>query len=155
MLPHGEMSRGIFRVLDREHATLRVLLKRLSESDDARDRANFFPELRRRLLAHQRAKRTQLYPLLHEFIETRTLAERHDVEALEIEQLVEQLASTSYRSPAWPSLVERLVRLTARHMREEEAWRLPKAAEVLGLDRAEQLERPYLAAKKMFIEQMR
>lgn len=137
---------GVFKTLAAEHGELRVLLQRAKVSDDRF--VDLWPTIRRDLVAHEKAERRELYPVLRAHPETRSLADHHDAEADELDALIASVDALGVGTPELRATFKRLNDLVVHHAHEEESKIFPKAQEVLGKDRAELIETKYLAAKR-------
>ncbi|MEZ4375944.1 MAG: hemerythrin domain-containing protein [Polyangiaceae bacterium] len=110
-------------------------------------RAELWPQVRHALLAHDQGEVRVLCPDLHEFAATRALAQRHDVEARDLESMIRLLAGRDYDDSEWLASALTLRQLVLRHVQEEESELFPRAQAVLGAARAEELKEDYLRHK--------
>jgi hemerythrin superfamily protein len=76
------------------------------------------------------------------------LADQHDTEAKELEQLIHRLDVLEISSDAWGRLFEQLANTVMAHATEEETEVFPLAQSVLGEARARHLDAKFLATKK-------
>jgi hemerythrin-like domain-containing protein len=129
---HG--LKGVFRTLSEEHGEASALIRRLQKTSDPGDRARLFPQIRIDLLSHERAEIEEIYSPLSAFEETRQLAEEHDVEASEIEELLFKLNAVPFDDPEWDVRFDELVDVVEHHVVEEEGEYFPKANRVLSDD---------------------
>lgn len=146
--------KGVFKQLAEEHGEVSALLKRVSMSNDPSVRAELFPKIRKELLSHERGELDELYPLLRQHDETRQMAQDHDSEANEMEALLAQLQAERVEAPQWGENFSRLADIVEHHAREEENEYFPRAQEVLGEQKAVELEQRYLSAKQAFMQQL-
>lgn len=109
-------------------------------------------EIRLELLSHERGELREVFPELLAHVETRAMAEQHGREANELESKIERIQETAIDSPEWGQLFGELVKLVESHVEEEESKIFPQAQEVIGEDRARELEPKFLAAKKAIME---
>jgi hemerythrin superfamily protein len=137
---------GVFRTLAEQHGEVTMLLERAKVSD-ARF-AELWPTIRRELLSHERAELRELYPHLRSNENTRALADRHDAEASELEELVKRIDELEVNTTSRRDTFRVLIETVASHAREEETKIFPKAQEALGKDQAGVLEAKFLATKK-------
>ncbi|HEY0195721.1 MAG TPA: hemerythrin domain-containing protein [Kofleriaceae bacterium] len=140
---------GVFRVLAEQHGEAGALLKRIKADPDKR--TDLWPTVRQELTSHEKGELAEVYPVLRQFAETRELAEQHDREAGELSQLIEKIDQTSPSSGDWNRFFEQLVDMVEHHVEEEERDIFPRAQQVIGADRAKELEPRFLAAKKAAI----
>jgi len=141
---HG--LQGVFRTLAEQHGEVAALLKRVQGDDQKR--AELWPKIRQELMSHEQAELREVYPALRERVETRALADHHDREAGELSVLIGQLDATPPSSSEWGALFDQLVTRVEHHVHEEEHDIFPRAQDVIGVERAKQLEPRFLAAKQ-------
>lgn len=141
---------GVFRTLAEQHAEVEVLLTRVQR--DAEKRQALWPKLRTERLSHDRAEVQEVYPERRAHPPTRVLADRHDAEASQLEQLIQRLDALELSSDAWGTLFDQLAEAITRHATEEETKIFPLAQTVIGEPRAQQLDERFLAAKKRIAE---
>lgn len=137
---------GVFNTLCEQHAEVKVLLKRLQAAPDRR--GELWPEIRRDLLAHERGEAREVYPALRDHAETRALAEHHDEEAAELEDLIMDI-DEGQRD--WQALFDELVTTVIRHAIEEEKEIFPKAQKAIGEDMARQLDARFRTIHKQIV----
>jgi hemerythrin superfamily protein len=137
---------GIFRRLAIEHGEVSALLLRVKSSSDPQVRAELFPKIRQELLAHERGELTVLYPAYREYPELAMIADKHDREAGQLEQMIGTVTATEYQDPAWESRFDALVDLVKRHVSEEENDFFPKGEKALG-ERTKSLELEFKEVK--------
>jgi len=137
---------GVFKTLAEQHGQVAALLERVRGNTDKR--SELWPKIRVELISHERGEVREVYPVLRTQAQTRALAEHHDDEARELEQLITTLDATDIASEAWAELFDRLADTVISHANEEEEKIFPPAQDALGEDRAKELERAFLAAKQ-------
>lgn len=137
---------GVFRTLSEQHGEVGALLRRVKR--DLGKRAELWPKIRQELISHEKAEMRELFPVLREHVETRTLAERHDVEGSQLTALIDRIQATVMATEEWGTLFDQLVQLFERHVEEEESQIFPKAQQVIGPARARDLDARLLAAKQ-------
>ncbi|HZU84656.1 MAG TPA: hemerythrin domain-containing protein [Polyangiaceae bacterium] len=138
---------GIFKHLAREHGEVTALLMRVKMSSDGAVRRDLFPKIRSELLSHERGELREVYPVFRQHAELRTIADNHDREAGQLEQMLDDLNATSYDDSAWASKFGKLVDLVSHHAKEEENDFFPAASKVIGKDEAEQMKTRYETTK--------
>ena len=143
---------GVFRKLSQEHGEVSALLIRVKKSSDVEVRRHLFPDIRRELLAHEKGELQVVYPAFRRYPELIAIAEDHQKEATQLEQVISELSATDYADAAWGRMFERLVDLVMHHVSEEEDQYFPRASRVMGDDEPEVLEKQYLDAKKTLLE---
>lgn len=141
---------GCFALLAKQHAEAGALLAHVVK--DASKRDELWPKLRVALLTHERSEMRVLFPELRMHDSLRALANSHDAEAAELERMIHDLDEVEHASDTFGKLCERLADTMARHAREEEHDIFPKAQDLLGTERAKQLEPKLLATQKSLEE---
>lgn len=136
---------GVFSTLAEQHGEVGALLERARTSDEKF--TQLWPTIRRELLSHEKAEIREVYPVLRARDATRALAERHDAEASQLEEMIKHVDELAIGSPARRELYQRLVDTVLRHAREEESDIFPKAQDAIGKPEAEVLESRFLTAK--------
>jgi hemerythrin superfamily protein len=137
---------GVFRVLEEEHGEVGTMLKRVQK--DPSKRGELWPKIRSELLSHERAELREIYPVLRAYIETRTFADQHDSEAGTLEAQIKQVDAQMIDAPGWGVEFDRLCQLVFEHVELEEGTIFKKAQDVLGKDKAKELESRFLSTKK-------
>jgi hemerythrin superfamily protein len=135
---------GVFKTLAEQHGEVSAMLKRLQSKPEKKP--ELWPEIRRELLSHERGEIREVYPVLRQHMQTRSLAEHHDQEAAEMERLIERIDVAV--ADEWLPLYHQLVDMVIHHANEEENTIFPKAQEAIGDQAAKDLEPRFLAAKK-------
>jgi hemerythrin superfamily protein len=138
---------GVFKTLAEQHGEVSAMLKRLQSKPEKK--AELWPEIRRELLSHERGEMREVYPVLRQHVQTRSLAEHHDQEAAELERLIERIDAAAVAD--WRPLFDQLVDAVIHHANEEENEIFPKAQEAIGDRAAKDLEPRFLAAKKQIM----
>jgi len=138
--------KGVFRHLAEEHGEVTALLLRVKTSSDVDVRAKLFPEICKELLSHEKGELRVIYPALREHPDTQSIAEEHELEAGQLETLLEQLSGIGYDNPSWKTSFDALVEMVKLHTSEEEKHWFPAAQKALG-ERTEQLLSLYERAK--------
>ena len=142
---------GVFRKLSQEHGEVTALLMRVKRSTDVHVRRNLFPDIRKELLAHEKGELQVVYPAFRRHPELVQIADAHQSEASQMEQVINELSVTDYADAAWGRMFDRLVDLVMHHATEEENQYFPKAARIMGDDEPNVLEKQYLDAKRSII----
>lgn len=137
---------GVFRVLSEQHGEVTALLHRVKR--DAAKRSELWPKIRQELVSHEKGELREVYPVFREHGQLLALAERHEAEASQLSVLIDRIHTTEMPSAEWGQLFDQLVDMVEQHVKEEEGEFFPKAQEVLGGERAKEIERRFLAAKK-------
>jgi hypothetical protein len=138
---------GVFRKLAEEHGQVMALLLRVRASSDPQVRRDLFPEIRSQLLAHEQGELRVVYPAFMGHPELESMAKKHDVDARELEQMLDDLKAASYEDTSWKGKFDKLVAVVEKHVAEEENDYFTAAERVLGQEEAERLEGIYAEAK--------
>lgn len=138
---------GVFKVLLREHGEVSALLIRVKKTSDPEVRAQLFPEIREKLLSHEKGELAVVYPVLRRHEELARYAEMHESDAGNLERRIGRLSLIAYDDDRWGPSFEELVHLVKHHVGEEENTYFPQANRILGREVAEQMESRYEAAK--------
>jgi hemerythrin superfamily protein len=141
---------GVFATLAEQHGEVAALLESAKRSDEKF--GELWPTIRRELISHEQGELREVYPVLRARDATRELADHHDAEAAQLEQLIMTIDNLAIASPARREHFERLVDMVLRHAREEETDIFPKAQDALGKDEVKELEEPFLAAKQQIAQ---
>ena len=136
---------GVFKTLAEQHGEVTMLLERARASNEKF--VQLWPTIRRELISHEKAELREVYPMLRTREATRPLAEEHDLEAQELEQLIAAIDALPVAAPERAEVYNRLVNSVVEHAREEEREIFPKAQEAIGKPQAEALAATFLAAK--------
>src|SRR5262249_7927195 len=135
---------GVFERLAEQHGEIVALMRALQKDPEDEE---LWEEIREELLSHERGELRELFPVLRQYEALAELADDHDDDAAEIEDLVLRLEEQD--DPVeFVSLFNELIEATLRHADDEESRVFPKALEVLGDDEAQELEERYLEAQR-------
>jgi hemerythrin superfamily protein len=141
---------GVFKVLAEQHGQVAGLLERARTSDDRL--TQLWPTIRRELLSHELAEIREVYPVLRMHPDLRDVADHHDREAAEIEQLIGWIQEMAIGSPERHDAYDRLVDAVLRHAREEENTIFPRVQRTIGKQTAQALLPRFLATRTQFLE---
>jgi hemerythrin superfamily protein len=141
---------GVFKTLAAQHGEVTVLLERAKSSDEKF--TELWPTIRRELISHEKAEIREVYPVLRAHEVTRRLADHHDTEAAQLEQMIAAIDGLGIGSPARRDLFQRLIDTVAHHAHEEESEIFPRAQDAIGKDQAEVLEARFVAAKQQIAQ---
>jgi hemerythrin superfamily protein len=139
---------GVFTTLAEQHGEVSALLHRLQRKPD--EKSELWPEIRRELISHERAELREVYPVLRQHEQLRTLADEHDREAGELDDMIDELETAPLDE--WMPLFDQLVDTVIHHAQQEEQRIFPAALQVIGHDTAKQLDAKFLAAKKQIAQ---
>jgi hemerythrin superfamily protein len=137
---------GVFKTLSEQHGEAGALLKRVQGDPDKR--SELWPKIRQTLVSHEKAELAEVYPVLREYPELRPLADRHEAEAGQLSTLIERIQATAMSTGTWTQLFEQLCDLVTQHVNEEQNQIFPRAQDVIGAARAEQIGPMFLATQK-------
>jgi hemerythrin superfamily protein len=138
---------GVFKTLAEQHGEVTALLERARVSDERF--TELWPVIRRELLSHEKAELRELYPHLRAAATTSALADHHDAEARELEDLIAAIDQLAIGLPERRTMFDRLRDRVQHHAREEEGKIFPEAQKVIGKEEAVRLEKSFLAAKDL------
>jgi hypothetical protein len=141
---------GVFATLAEEHGEVMALIDRCKNHTDRR--ADLWPTIRSELLSHERAEMSEIYPELRTRAETRPLADHHDVEAGQLESLIDLIDATDMGSEGWGTSFAELADMVNRHAKEEEKEIFPAAQRALGDDLVKRLDDRFVRAKQRVLQ---
>jgi hemerythrin superfamily protein len=120
------------------------MLKKLQSKPE--QKSELWPQIRKDLLSHERGELKAVYPVLRAHAATRELADQHDREASEMENLIGKIDNAF--GDTWKTLFDQLTEAVLAHAEEEEQQIFPQAQEAIGKKTAEELLPKFEAAKK-------
>lgn len=139
---------GVFRQLAEEHKEVATLLPSATLTSDPAKRADTWAKIRQDLTAHEHAELEIVYPEFEMHASLADIVSQHEAEADELEELIRNVDTTPLDSMQWETCVKELQAAVLRHATREENDFFPRAQEVIGERRAEELEELYLSAKQ-------
>ena len=134
---------GVFNTLAGQHSEAGALLDRAKA--DPQKRPELWPEIRAALKAHEQGELREVYPVLRQYPELKAYADRHESEASQLSQTIDQMDAQDPRSKQFAALLDQLIGLVKAHVAEEEGEIFPKSQQVIGNDRAETLDPKFQA----------
>jgi len=137
---------GVFKTLASQHGEAKALIDRIKS--DPKKRADLWPTLRKELISHERAEMREVYTELREHGETSAIADHHDAEAAELDNLIQQISALDAASDEWARLFATLGDRVIHHATEEEKEIFPKAQSVIGDETTATLDDRYLATQQ-------
>ncbi len=137
---------GVFATLSQQHGEAAALLERAKA--DAGKRAELWPTIRATLRAHEQGELFEVYPALRPYPALTPFVDRHETEANELSATIDQMNAVAPESPPFAVLLDKLIGLVQAHVTEEETEIFPKSQQVIGDERARELEPNFLAAAK-------
>src|SRR4051812_4614142 len=123
--------RGVFLHLAEEHGEVGALMKHVSKSKDPQVRREHFPHIRAELLSHEKGELAEVYGVLANYEELRTIVLEHNDEAHTLEKAIADVDAQDFASPEWGESFERLLALVQAHVEQEEADFFPRAQQVI------------------------
>jgi len=141
---------GVFKTLAKQHGEITALLELAKISNHKF--TELWPKIRQELLSHEKAEVREVFSVLRSYDATCALADRHDVEASELEHLIAHVNKLPIGSPKRREKFQQLTNMVLNHVREEENKMFPKAQKVIGKQEAEALNTKFLAAKQQIAE---
>lgn len=142
---------GVFRRLTEEHKEVAILLQRAGMSRDPNERAEVWGKVRQDLRAHEQAELQIVYSELELHPALSEIVRRHEAEAEQLQVLIANVDAASFSSAQWEGSLNQLEQAVLQHAEIEEEEFFPRAQQVIGEERAQQLEYKYLQAKKVII----
>ena len=137
---------GVFKTLAQQHGEASALLER-ARADEGK-RADLWPTIRAALKSHEQGELREVFPVLRQYPELAALADQHETEASELSRTINQMSTIGPRSPQFAAHLDRLIGLVQTHVADEEKRIFPRAQEVIGDERARELEPKFLAVAK-------
>jgi hypothetical protein len=144
---------GVFYRLAEQHQEAAMLLARAEAATEPAKRKDIWRTLRKELLAHEKGELLVVYPALDESAGN-DIVHRHNEEARLLEATIKEVDAAGYDAPQWPDLLQRLTTLVKQHVDEEENEFFPRALEILGKDKADELEARFMAAREREMERL-
>jgi hypothetical protein len=141
---------GVFATLAEQHGEVTALIMRCKNHPDRR--SDLWPTIRAELLSHERAEMSEVFPELRTHAETRPLADHHDVEAGQLEALIDLIDATDISSDGWGTSFAELADMVGKHAQEEETETFPAAQKVLGDDLVKRLDERFVRAKQRILQ---
>jgi hemerythrin superfamily protein len=140
---------GIFKTLTAEHGEVSALLERAKDSVERR--AELWPTIRAQLLSHERGEIRELYPVLRSMDATAELADHHDAEAKDMEDMILDLDHLPITTDAWGLLFDQLADAVLHHAEEEETEMFPQAQAALGEALTQELDAKFRLTKQQLL----
>ena len=145
---------GVFKTLAKQHSEAGTLLKKAEGISEPGKRAEEWKKIRVELLSHEKSEMREIYPVLRQHSETKSLAEQHDREAKDLESMIMQLDKTDASSSEWLNLLKKITDGVQRHAKEEENEIFPKAQQAIGKAEAERLDARFQQTQKEIKSQL-
>lgn len=140
--------RGVFLHLAEEHGEVGSLMKHLSKTTDPKVRREHFPHIRAELLSHEKGELAEVYGVLANYEQLRSVVLEHNEQAHALEKAIADVDAIDFASEEWATSFERLHGLVKTHVEEEENDFFPKAQQVIDEDESKQILKRYEAAKQ-------
>lgn len=137
---------GVFNTLAEQHGEAGALLERAKA--DVEKRVELWPTIRASLRAHEQAELREVYPVLANYPELQPMVKRHDAEASQLSQTIDQMDALDPRSPQFETLLNKLIELVLAHVAEEETQIFPISQNTIGEDRAKEIEPNFVQVAK-------
>lgn len=145
---------GVFRQLAEEHKEVAALFTRATLSSDPEKRVELWGTIRQQLTAHENAELDIVYPEFEMHASLMDIVREHEADADHLEALIANVDASPITSPEWESAVKELQSVVLRHAAREEKEYFPRAQEVIGERRAEELDELYIASKEALLQSM-
>jgi hemerythrin superfamily protein len=149
-LAPGESSGDILDTLHEEHDEVQELLKKLNDSDDAREQKSLVGRIAQALVPHTKAEEKVVYDAVAALSSKRAKidgAEGYTEHALASATL-KQLGTLAANTPEFMASAKVLKELVEHHVKEEERNIWPLVRENFSFEQREQMNRDFLAAKE-------
>lgn len=142
---------GVFRRLTEEHKEVAILLQRAGMSTDAEKRVELWTRIREQLMTHEQAELQVVYTAFEAYPALTELVRHHEADADRLRALVGNMDTAPATSAQWEGCLRQLEYAVLKHAEREEDDFFPRAQDVIGEERAQQLEYPYLQARKVIL----
>lgn len=142
----------IFALLKADHAEVKALLKKITESGGTKTRQRFFQRLKPALLAHAHAEEKTLYQALLQHDQTTDIALEAAVEHEIVERLLDDMSDIALRADQFSARCKVLRELFEHHVREEEAHVFKAARKALTKSQLQELSIQFEAAKERQVQ---
>jgi hemerythrin superfamily protein len=150
LVPNAELSSDILDTLHEEHDEVQDLLKKLTQSDDAREQKSLVNKIRQALIPHTKAEEKvvydPVYALKGEKPKTNS-AEGYTEHALASATL-NSLGTLGANTPEFKANAKVLKELIDHHVQEEELNIWAEVKENFSTEQRAQMNRDFLAVKK-------
>lgn len=142
---------GVFKRLSEEHQETSKLLRRAALATDVETRAKFWSLLRDDLIAHEQAELQEVYPDFEWHPSLVDVVQTHDEDAEQLQSLVRTLDTLTFDGAHWEPTLLKLEAIMNAHAEREEELFFPQVQNIIGKDRAEELDGRYVATKKALL----
>ena len=139
---------GVFQTIARQHGETAALMDRVK--DDVRKREALWPRIKIALLSHEKSELKVVLPVLDRYGELEHFVAEHADEAQQLEDMITRLDAMPAQDAEWMSLFDALAEMVLGHANQEESEMFPAAINVIGPDRARDLDDRFRATFKEF-----
>ncbi len=146
---------GVFKRLAEEHKETATLLRRAALAPDIDERAALWNTLRDQMLAHEQAELQEVYPDFEWHPSLIDVVQIHEEDADRLQSLVRALETLMFDAPQWEATILKLGAFMSAHAEREEELFFPQVQNIIGKDRAEELDIRYVATKKAILDVLR
>ena len=129
----------IFNLLKEDHDKVKNLFQKLEKTEETSERDELFGQLEHELTVHSRLEEEHFYPVLEHDPRTKDLISEALKEHKQVDQVLEDLMDMLPDDEDWDETLKELNRLVEHHVAEEENTMFPKARQVLGEEKAQEL----------------
>jgi hemerythrin superfamily protein len=129
----------IFNLLKEDHDKVKNLFQKLEKTEETSERDELFGQLEHELTIHSRLEEEHFYPALEHDPRTKDLISEALKEHKQVDQVLEDLMDMLPDDGDWDETLKELNRLVEHHVTEEENTMFPKARQVLGEEKAQEL----------------
>ncbi len=142
---------GVFERLAREHKETSALLRRAAQSPNIDERAALWNTLRDQMLAHEQAEVQEVYPDFEWHPSLIDVVQLHEEDAERLQSLVRALETLTFDAPQWETTLLKLEAVMSAHAEREEELFFPQVQNIIGKDRANELDSRYMATKQAIL----
>ena len=142
----GPVSR-LLETLIEQHDKVSRLLLRAEAAARPEERRDLWSDIRRELISHKVSESEVVCSALKQRPRGEGIALTHELDANDLENLVQEIDRTSPTDQRWSALVRKFAFRVRDHAEKEESVIIPLAKELLTASELEKMELDYLTAK--------
>lgn len=142
----------IFQLLKSDHAEVKKMLQKITETGGMKTRQKLFGALEEALVAHTRAEQQVFYRTLEDYDETADMALEAEVEHEIVDRLLADLSNMDVDPERWSAKCKVLRELVEHHIKEEESEMFRLARKVLDRKQIQELGERFQSIKKQQLE---
>ena len=148
--PKADGEADILDTLEIEHDEVQELLKKLTDSDNAREQKQLVEKVKRALVPHAKAEEKIVYDAILALRGKESKIEGHEgyIEHGLADQTLKKLDKLTANTPEFKAAAKVLKELLNHHIKEEESDIWSHVKDNFSSEQRERMNRDYLAAKK-------